>query len=200
MIRIDHDLLRRTRLELGWTPEELAEKSDLDARTVRRIEQGGSRTRLHSALALARALNLELTALVLDDRPTGVVSISGNGSRATTGRRLRTELVSPGEWSLKEALYVLSLVLKNLGFDGMALSESKGEVDRVRAAFKAADSAMQTTLSGGGDWGSEEAMSVLSQLLAKYGTAFGQQTVKSPTMGVDFVQAACDQAKRALPK
>ena len=200
MVRIDHDLLRRTRLELGWTPEMLAEESGLDPRTVRRIEQGGSQTRLHSALAIARALNLELSALVLDNRPTGAVLMGGNGSRPTPGRRLRTELASPGEWSLKEALYVLSSVLKNLGFDGMGLSESEGQVDRVMAAFKAADSAMQTTLSGGGDWGSEEAMSVLSLLLARYGTAFGQQTTGGPTMGVDFVQAACDEAKRALSK
>ena len=177
----------------------LAEESGLDARTVRRIEQGKSQTRLRSARALAGALHLELIALVLDDRPTGPSLASGNGFPAATARPLRKALVNPDEWSLKEALYVLSLVLKK-GFDGMTLGENEGEVDRVMAALKAVDSAMRTTLSGGGEWGAEEAASVLSLLLARYGKAFGRRPVNDLPVGVDFVQAVCEQAKRTLAK
>ena len=200
MVRVDHDLLRRTRLKFAWTPEVLAAKSALDARTVRRIEQGRSQTRLRSALALAEALKLDLTDLVLDDRPTGTSLASSNGFPAASGPPLRKATVSPDEWNFKEVLYVLSSVLKSLGFDGMTLAENEGEVDRVVAAFKATDNIMRTTLSGGGGWGAEEAMSVLSLLLARYGTAFGRQPINDVPAGVDFVQAACDQAKRRLAK
>lgn len=200
MVRVDHDLIRRTRLKLGWTPERLAAESDLDARTVRRIEKGRSQPRLHSARALAEALELELTAIVLDDHESGTALSGRNGGPETTGHPNQMEPVSPCEWSLNEALYVLSSLLARLGFDGTALSQNEGEVDRVRAAFKAADSAMQTTLSGGGKWGPEEATRVLSLLLAKYGTLFGGQSVRGAGVSADFVQAACDQAKRTLFK
>lgn len=165
MVWVDHNLLRRTRVKFAWTPETLAAESGLDARTVRRIEQGGSQTRLRSALALAEALNLDLTDLVLDDRPTGTSLASTNGFPAASWPPLRKATVSPDEWILKEVLYVLSSVLKRgLGFDGMTLAENEGEVDRVVAAFKATDNIMRITLSGGGEWGAEEAMSVLSLL------------------------------------
>ena len=89
---------------------------------------------------------------------------------------------------------------KGFGFDGMTLAEYEGDVDRVELAFKVADSAMRTTLSGGGEWGAEEATSVLSLLLARYGVAFGGRPAKDAPVGVDFVKAASDQAKRILAK
>ena len=203
MVRINYELMRRRRVELGWTPEKLAEESGLDARTVRRIEQGGSLTRLRSAVAIAQALKFELTTLVLDDR-SGSEPQGGRGSLAAAlaaaDGMIQREIVSPGECSLKEALYVLSMLLtRSFVLDGKVSGENDDDVDRVVAAFKAADSAIQTTLSGGGEWGAEEAARVLSLLLTRYGTVFSRRSANGVEVGVNFVQAACDQAKRALP-
>ena len=146
MVRINCERMRRRRLELGWTPEELAGEASLDARTIRRIEQGGTLTRLRSAVAVAKALELEVTALVLDDRSGGSEPQGDGGglSAALTAAdgTIRREIVSPGEWSPKEALYVLSILLtRSLVVDGKR-SEENDEVDRVVAAFKAADGAV----------------------------------------------------------
>ena len=202
MVRINHELMGRKRLELGWTPEKLAEEAALDARTIRRIEQGGSLTRLRSAVAIAQALKLEVTALVLDNRIGGSEPQGDGGlaaALAAADGTIQREIVSSGKCSLKEALYLLSLLLaRSLVLDGK-VSGGNDDVDRVVAAFKAADSAIQTTLSGGGEWGAEEAARVLSLLLTKYGTVFGRRSANGVEVGVNFVQAACDQAKRALP-
>ena len=201
MVRINHELIGRRRLTLGWTPEKLAEEAGLDPRTIRRIEQGGCRTRLRSAVAIAQALKVEVTAIVLDDR-SGGSEPQGDGlaaSLAAADGTIRREVVSPGDWSLKEALYVLSILLtRSLVVDGK-MSGENDEVDRVVAAFKAADSAIQTTLSGGGEWGAEEAARVLSLLLTRYGTVFSRRSANGVEVGVNFVQAACEQAKRELP-
>lgn len=205
MVRVNHDLMRRRRIELGRTPEELAEESALDARTVRRMEQGRSRTRLKSAIAVAEALNLDLSVLILEERTTdGMANDEGGALSAAftaAGNAMQRELVREGEWGLREALYVLSLLLtRSLVLDTKAAGEhEEGDTDRVLAAFKAADSAIQTTLSCGGEWGEEEAACVLSLLLARYGTAFGRRSEDGVEGGFRFIQSACDQAKRALP-
>lgn len=194
MVRINCKLTQRRRIELGWTPEELAGEAGLDARTVRRIEQGRDSARLRSAVALAKALKLEVTALVLDDR-SGRSEPQGDGdglAAALTAAdgTIQREIV-------KEAQYVLSILLaRSLVLDGKMSGENE-EVDRVVAAFRAADSAIQITLSGGA-WSDEEAVRVLSLLLTKYGTMFSRHSANGVEVGVDFVQAACDQAKRAL--
>ena len=203
MVLVNYELMRRSRVGLGWTAENLAEESGLDARTIRRIEQGGSLTRLRSAVAIARALKLELAALVLDGR-SGASEARGDraglaGALAAADGTIQREIVNCGEWSLKEALYVLSILLtRSLVVDGK-MSGENDEVDRVVAAFKAADSAIQTTLSGGGEWGAEEAARVLSLLLTRYGTVFSRRSTNGVEVGVNFVQAACEQAKRELP-
>ena len=203
MVRIHRALMCRTRLELGWTPEKLAEESGLDARTIRRIEQGGSLTRLRSAIAIAEALKIEITTLLLDCPPSKSEPEGDSGDLAAAlavgDGTIQRELVSPVEWSLKEALYVLSLLTRSVALDRKVLGENADNVDRVVTAFKAADSAIQTTLSGGGEWGAEEAVRVLSLLLTRYGTAFSRRSANRVEVGVNFVEAACDQAKRALP-
>ncbi len=205
MVRINHELMRRRRVGLGWTAENLAEESGLDARTVRRIEQGGSLTRLGSTVAIARALKLELAALVLDDRSGGSGARGDGaglaGALAAADGTIQREIVNCGEWSVKGALYVLSMLLtRSPVLDGKVLAENGDDVDSVVAAFEAADRAIQTMLSGGGEWGAEEAARVLSLLLTRYGTAFSRQSANDVEVGVNFVQAACDQAKRALPR
>ena len=200
MVRVDHELVRLKRLELAWTPEKLAEESGLDSRTIRRIEQGEGLTRLRSVVGIAEALKVEVVALVLDDRAERILP-EGNGGNlaaalAAAEGTMRKELLSPEEWGFRETLYVLSmLVTSSLVSEGKDLGE---KVDRLVAAFKAADGAIQTTMSTGGKWGVEEASCILSLLLIRYGTAFRRRSTNGMEVGIDFVQAACDQAKRAL--
>lgn len=202
MVMINRDLVCRKRLELGWTPEKLAEEAGLDGRTVRRMERGGTEPRLQSAIDVARALNIELTTLLVDnlaDKDELRVDSRNRPTRAEAGEGgMHRELVIPDEWSVKESLYVLSMFLARTLVKDIP-TEDDVVVDRIVTAFKAADSAIHTTLSGGGDWGSEEVMQVLSRLLARYGTAFSGPSAKGREMGVNFVQATCEQAKQALP-
>lgn len=206
MVRVNHELMRRRRLELGWTPERLAEEAVLDGRTIRRIEKGGSLTRLKSAIAIAQALKIELGTLAALGDGDGQNRNESQSDRldltavlAAAEDTVQRELLNPSEWGFREALYVLSLFLtRSLVLDGKPLGE-KGDVDRVVAAFKAADGAIQTTLSGAGEWDAEEATSVLSLLLIRYGTAFSRRSTNAVEAGVNFIQAACDEAKRSLP-
>ena len=203
MVRIDHEVVRRRRLELAWTPEKLAEESGLDARTIRRIEQGRSLTRLRSAVAIAQALKVEVVTLVADNRSERILPESNDGglgaALAAAEKTVRKELVSPGEWGFKETLYVLSMLFtRSFVLEGKDLRDSD-KVDRMVAAFKAADGAIQIAMSTGGDWGAEEATYILSLLLTRYGTAFSGRSANGVEAGADFVQAVCDQAKRALP-
>ena len=69
MVRIDVEQMRRRRQQLGWTAEELAERSGLDARTIRRMEHGAP-TRLHSAHAVARALAADTSTFLVNDEST----------------------------------------------------------------------------------------------------------------------------------
>ena len=204
MVMINRDLVCRKRLELGWTPEKLAEEAGLDGRTVRRMERGGTEPRLQSAIDVARALNIELTTLLVDnlaDKDELRVDSRNRPTRAEAGEGgMHRELVIPDEWSVKESLYVLSMLLaRTLVQETRTSTEKDGVVDRVVTAFKAADSAIQTTLSGGGEWGAEEVIQILSLLLARYAKAFGASSANGLEMGIDFVQAACEQAKQALP-
>lgn len=177
MLRINRERMRLRRIELGFNAEKLAEKAGLDARTVRRIEHGRSRTRLRSAVGIAKALNLEVTALVLDERSGGSEPQGEGGdltaALTTADGTIQRENVSPGEWSLK-VLYALSLLTRTLVLDGK--SGENEEVDRVVAAFKAADGAIRTTLSRGGEWGAEEVARVMTLLLSRYGTMLSDGT------------------------
>ncbi len=204
MVMINRDLVCRKRLELGWTPERLAEEAGLDGRTVRRMERGGTQPRLQSAIDVARALKVELATLIVNapkskDKAETDAWNRANTVAATAGA-VEREVVIPGEWSVKESLYVLSMFLaRTLVQETRTSTEKDDVVDRVVTAFKAADSAIQTTLSGGGEWGAEEVIQILSLLLARYAKAFGASSANGPEIGIDFVQAACEQAKQALP-
>lgn len=204
MVMINRDLVCRKRLELGWTPERLAEEAGLDGRTVRRMERGGTQPRLQSAIDVAHALKIELATLIVND-PRGKDKVETDAwnranTVAATAGAVEREVVIPGEWSVKESLYVLSMLLaRTLVQETRTSTEKDGVVDRVVTAFKAADSAIQTTLSGGGEWGAEEVIQILSLLLARYAKAFGASSANGLEMGIDFVQAACEQAKQALP-
>ncbi len=205
MVRINHTLMRRSRVKLGWNAEKLAEEAGLDPRTIRRIEQGVSRTRLRSAIAIADALELDLGTFVLDD-PLNRDESEGNEvglktAFAAVDPTTQRELVYTDERILKGALYVSSMLLADsLILDRRVSGENDNGTDRVVAAFKAADSVIQAMLSVGGEWGAEEATCVLSSLLARYGTAFSRGAANDVEVGASFVQAVCDQAKRALPQ
>ncbi|MCY4488318.1 MAG: helix-turn-helix transcriptional regulator [Deltaproteobacteria bacterium] len=204
MVMINRDLVCRKRLELGWTPEKLAEEAGLDGRTVRRMERGGTEPRLQSAIDVARALDIKLTTLIVDDHPdkNGLRDNAPNRAKAVAAgeNEIQREVVIPDDWSVKESLYVLSMFFARSLVEETHKPTDKDEVvDRVVTAFKAADSAIVLTLSGGGDWGAEEVMQVLSRLLARYGTAFSGPSPKGLEKGIKFVQATCEQAKQALP-
>ena len=124
MFWLNRELLRRRRIDLGWTSERLADEAGLDRRTVQRLEQGRNRARLGTAGALAKALDLKVSSLIVVAPPP----------------------------------------------------VADDDDDRVLAAFRAADHAIQTTLSDGGDWGVKEVTTVLSLLLTRYGSVFSRRS------------------------
>ena len=150
MVRLNVSVIRQLRMSRTWTIQRLADEANLNRRTVDRVEgsdEDEHEPHLATAAAIAEALEVDLSEIVLEGRPS------------------------------------------------MVAQEDDG--DRVVAAFNAADQAIRRALSAGGEWGAKEASSVLSLLLARYGSAFAQKDVKN---GSDLVQAAYDQAKRALPR
>ena len=204
MVRINTELMRQRRIQLGWTSEELAERSGLDARTIRRLEQGKTGARLHTAVAVAQALTLDTSAFVLNEE-------SSAGERAAdedtvsaafkaADNTFRTELTTEGDQRFREVMYVLSLLLtRSLAMEGKGLEEQEDAgVHEVVAAFKAADVAIRTTLSGGGELGEEEVISVLSLLLTRYGIAFGRRPEREPLTGYSMIEIVADRARKAL--
>ncbi len=58
-------LVRKLRIEKGWSQETLAEVSDLSVRTIQRIERGGNAS-LESLNALAAVLEVDLATLTTE--------------------------------------------------------------------------------------------------------------------------------------
>jgi transcriptional regulator with XRE-family HTH domain len=56
-------VIRRKRLKLGWTQEELAERAGLDRSFVANIEQGKRNVSLITVEKIANALDLSIQAL-----------------------------------------------------------------------------------------------------------------------------------------
>jgi len=56
-------ILRKLRLQRGWSQEQVAELTDLSVRTVQRIERGGQAS-LESAKALAAVFQVEVTTFI----------------------------------------------------------------------------------------------------------------------------------------
>ena len=212
MLRIRSELMRQRRIQLGLTSEELAEKSGLDARTIRRLEQGKTHPRLHTVTAVAQALTLDIPNFVLNQK--GELSFQSNllvDESDDDERRLaaafraaentfRTKLTYEGHQSFREVMYVVSLLLtKALATEGNELAEKEDEgVREVVAAFKAADVAIRKTLSGGGDLDIEDATCVFSLLLTRYGIAFSRQSESDPMEGFSMIENAFNQAKKAF--
>ena len=147
MFWLKREVMRRRRIDLGLTSEQLADEAGLDRRTVQRLEQQKNRARLGTVIALAEVLSLKPSSLILADRPSVI---------------------------------------------------DEGDEARVLAAFEAADHAIQTTLSDGGEWGVKEAIAVLSLLLTRYGLSFSLRTEDSVEAGFSMVRVACDQIEGAL--
>jgi XRE family transcriptional regulator, fatty acid utilization regulator len=66
--------LRTTRVQAGLTPEELAEKSELNATTINKAETGLVDPRLSLIDALARGLGVPWSALIHDTIPAAANS------------------------------------------------------------------------------------------------------------------------------
>ncbi len=204
MVRINTELMLQRRIQLGWTSEELAERSGLDARTIRRVEQGKTRARLHTAVAVAQALTLDTSAFVLNEGSSAgerdVDEDSVAAAFKAAENTFQTELTCDGDQNFKEMMYVLSLLLtRALAMEGKGLAKQEDAgVHEVVAAFKAADVAIRTTLSGGGELGIEEATYVLALLLTRYGIAFSRRPGSGPMMGFSMIEVVSDQARKAL--
>ncbi len=73
-------ILRKLRLQRGWSQEQVAELTDLSVRTIQRIERGGQPS-LESAKALAAVFEVELTVF---QQSTGEQKMKDDQSNITT--------------------------------------------------------------------------------------------------------------------
>lgn len=62
------DAIKNTRLELGLTQEEVAEKSSTDVRTIINMEMGRGNPKLKTLYAVIRALKMDAW-VIFDDEP-----------------------------------------------------------------------------------------------------------------------------------
>ncbi len=74
-------IVRKLRLEKGWSQEQLAEICDLSVRTIQRIERGQNPS-LESLKSLAAAFETEVTELTKETDMTDQTSISKEEERA----------------------------------------------------------------------------------------------------------------------
>ena len=216
MVRIDVEQMRRRRQQLGWTAEELAERSGLDARTIRRMEHGAP-ARLHSAHAVAHALAADTLSFLVNDESSfrSTSPLVDDKTSATDQddyeRKLaaafkaaeysfQTELTCEGEQGAKEAMSVVwNLFTKALAMEGKGFPKQEDDgVYGVVAAFRAADVTIRTTLSGGGVLDFDEVTRVLSLLLARYARAFSRRHGSDPLADLSIIDAVSKQARTAL--
>ena len=69
------EAIKNTRLELGLTQEEVAERSGTDVRTIINMEMGRGNPKLQTLYAVIRALKMD-ARLIFDDDPQNESSIS----------------------------------------------------------------------------------------------------------------------------
>ncbi len=174
MVRINTELMLRRRIQLGWTSEELAEKSGLDARTIRRLEQGKTRPRLHTAVAVARALTLDTSTFVLDDK-----SLAGERNAI-----------------LDEALAAAEGMAAAFKGTGYAFWPDADE--QIPEAFKATGYTFPKELTCEGEQGAKEVMHVVSHLLTRALAMEGKGPAKQEGDGVYGVAAAFKAADVAI--
>lgn len=94
--------IKRSRLELNFTQEELAEKTGLERTSISYIENGKG-TSLLSLLQVLRSLEkLELLAPLLDDHipisPIEIVKLQGKQRKYATSKKHADTPKSPSEW------------------------------------------------------------------------------------------------------
>ncbi|MCY4440427.1 MAG: helix-turn-helix transcriptional regulator [Deltaproteobacteria bacterium] len=82
---IDSKLLRRLRMRLGWTQEDLATRVGCDSRTIQRAEQGQG-IRLRTAKEISQALDVDLPTIMPpesrdDDQAAVTSNVAGTRNR-----------------------------------------------------------------------------------------------------------------------
>ena len=215
MVRVDVEQMRRRRQQLGWTAEELAERSGLDARTIRRMEHGAA-IRLHSAHAFAHALAADTSAFLVNDEsslrsPFRWDDKTSEAKRDAVERKpaaaskgpeygSQTELACEGEQGANEVMYVSSLLLtRALAMEGKGPAEQEDDgVYGVVTAFRAADVVIRTMLSGRGVLDFDEVTRVLSLLLVRYARAYGRQPGSDFLAEIRMVDAVSKEARATL--
>ena len=64
-LKVDREMVLKLRTELGWSREQLAEKAELDIKTVERVESGQG-VKLATTVAVAQALGVAIETLALE--------------------------------------------------------------------------------------------------------------------------------------
>jgi transcriptional regulator with XRE-family HTH domain len=103
-MKINSEVLRQQRERRAWTQSQLADVAGLSMRTVQRIERSGSSAK-ESAMALASALDLELTDLLI--QPTLTNRLTPYLHRWGVAGTLAALLIALGWWSTASAEQVM---------------------------------------------------------------------------------------------
>ncbi len=86
-------ILRKLRLQRGWSQEHVAELTDLSVRTIQRIERGGQAS-LESANALAAVFEVDITTF---QHNTGKTTMRNNESQDKTSTHIDSQSQSQGD-------------------------------------------------------------------------------------------------------
>ena len=130
-MKVDAELVRESRLARGWSQEQLAAASELDLRTIQRIETTASAS-LRSKKALAAALDLDIQDLDNKEstmspcpecRSDQVFQFDGLVDSTTIGGQLLPGLASSKFYSAK----MLAVVCGDCGFVRWFIDEEARE-------------------------------------------------------------------------
>ena len=146
MCRVDVSLIQRLRTARAWTVDRLADEASLDRRTIARIEKGTANEyepRLATAAAIAKALEVDLSEIVLDGRPSAAGPEHEDrivAAFSAADKAIRMALSEGGEWGAREASAVLSLLSARFesSFADYSDTAEKKDVDLVRPASEKA--------------------------------------------------------------
>lgn len=118
--QLNYSLICRLRTERGWSCEELAGKAKLDRRTIDRIGRGQNDSHIKTAVAIAEALEVDVSEIIQDDESPSVTTSVGDNDQITAAftaadKAIRNTLSAGGRWGAEEVTSVLALLLARYG-------------------------------------------------------------------------------------